>query len=81
MFLRTCGRYIFGYCLVDDVSERDWQKIEADNLLKENQEIHLDYRSLFGYKEEIKDVNNLNMTTKVNGEIKQDGNTDKMIFP
>ena len=34
--------YIFGYCICNDVSERDWQKKRVVNGLKENLEIHLD---------------------------------------
>ena len=79
--LEHAEEYIFGYCLVDDVSERDWQKNRSGQFIKgKSGDTFGPIGPYLVTKEEIKDVNNLNMTTKVNGEIKQDGNTDKMIF-
>ena len=72
--------HILGYCLVNDVSER-WQIEKMGQWVKGKS--HDTYGPIGPYlvtKDEIKDVNNLNMTLDVNGERMQTGNTNTMIF-
>ena len=73
--------HILGYCLVNDVSEREWQIEKLGQWVKGKS--HDTYGPIGPYlvtKDEIKDVNNLNMTLDVNGERMQTGNTSTMIF-
>ena len=73
--------HILGYCLVNDVSEREWQIEKMGQWVKGKS--HDTYGPIGPYlvtKDEIKDVNNLNMTLDVNGERMQKGNTNTMIF-
>lgn len=73
--------YILGYCLVNDVTEREWQ------LEKLGQWVKGKSGDTFGpigpyliTQDEIANVQNLNMNLEVNNENMQKGNTSKMIF-
>ena len=73
--------HIFGYCLVNDISEREFQ-IERSGQWDKGKGC-----DTFGpigpflvTKDEIDDVQNLNMELKLNGKVMQKGNTNKMIF-
>ncbi len=73
--------YIAGYCLVNDVSEREFQ------LKKEGQWTKGKSCDTFGptgpylvTKDELADVQNLKMYLDVNGKRMQDGSTSTMIF-
>ncbi len=73
--------HILGYCLVNDVSEREWQIEKLGQWVKGKS--HDTFGPIGPYlvtKDEIKDVNNLNMMLDVNGERMQTGNTSTMIF-
>ena len=73
--------HILGYCLVNDVSEREWQIEKMGQWVKGKS--HDTYGPIGPYlvtKDEIKDLNNLNMSLDVNGERMQTGNTSTMIF-
>ena len=67
--------------MVNDVSEREWQIEKMGQWVKGKS--HDTYGPIGPYlvtKEDIKDVNNLNMSLDVNGERMQTGNTNTMIF-
>ena len=73
--------HIFGFCIVNDISEREFQ-IERSGLWDKGKGC-----DTFGpigpflvTKDEIKDVQNLNLELKLNGKVMQKGNTKKMIF-
>ena len=73
--------HILGYCIVNDVSEREWQIEKLGQWVKGKS------GDTFGptgpylvTKEAINDINNLNLTTEVNGKKMQSGNTKNMIF-
>ncbi len=73
--------YILGYCLVNDVSEREWQTEKMGQWVKGKS--HDTYGPIGPYlvtKDEIKDSNNLNMTLDLNNKRMQTGNTKTMIF-
>ena len=73
--------HILGYCLVNDVSEREWQIEKMGQWGKGKS--HDTYGPTGPYlvtKDEIKDINNLKMMLDVNGERMQTGNTNTMIF-
>ena len=73
--------HILGYCLVNDVTEREWQ------LEKLGQWVKGKSGDTFGpigpylvTQDEIANVQNLNMNLEVNNKKMQKGNTSKMIF-
>ncbi len=73
--------YILGYCLVNDLSEREWQIEKMGQWVKGKS--HDTYGPIGPYlvtKDEISDVNNLNMSLDLNGIRTQTGNTNTMIF-
>ncbi len=73
--------YILGYCLVNDLSEREWQIEKMGQWVKGKS--HDTYGPIGPYlvtKDEILDVNNLNMSLDLNGIRMQTGNTNTMIF-
>ena len=73
--------HILGYCLVNDVSEREWQIEKMGQWVKGKS--HDTYGPIGPYlvtKNDIKDVNNLNMSLDLNGKRMQTGNTSTMIF-
>ena len=73
--------HILGYCLVNDVSEREWQIEKMGQWVKGKS--HDTYGPTGPYlvtKDEVKDINNLKMMLDVNGERMQTGNTSTMIF-
>ena len=73
--------HILGYCLVNDISEREWQIEKMGQWVKGKS--HDTYGPIGPYlvtKNEISDINSLNLSLDVNGQRMQTGNTDKMIF-
>ncbi len=73
--------HILGYCLVNDVSEREWQVENTGQWVKGKS--HDTYGPIGPYivtKDEISDINNLNMALDLNGTRMQTGNTSTMIF-
>ena len=75
------ANHIIGYCLVNDLSEREWQIEKLGQWIKGKS--HDTFGPIGPYlvtPEEISDINNLNLTLDVNGQRMQTGNTNKMIF-
>jgi len=73
--------YIFGYCLVNDVSEREWQIEKLGQWVKgKSADTFGPIGPYLVTPDEIKDIQNLNMNLEVNGKNMQKGNTNKMIF-
>ena len=73
--------HILGYCLVNDVSEREWQLEKMGQWVKGKS--HDTYGPVGPHlvtKDEISDINNLKMSLDVNGKRMQTGNTNTMIF-
>ena len=73
--------HILGYCLVNDISEREWQIEKMGQWVKGKS--HDTYGPIGPYlvtADEIPDVNNLKMSLDVNGNRMQTGNTNTMIF-
>jgi 2-keto-4-pentenoate hydratase/2-oxohepta-3-ene-1,7-dioic acid hydratase in catechol pathway len=75
-------RYVAGYCVVNDVSEREFQMKRSGNQWTKGKGC-----DTFGptgpwlvTADEIKDPQNLDMWLDVNGERRQTGNTRTMIF-
>ena len=78
---KDAPNYILGYCLVNDVSERESQIEKMGQWVKGKS--HDTYGPIGPYlvtKDEIADINNLNLSLDVNCKRMQTGNTNKMIF-
>ena len=74
--------HIFGFCIVNDVSEREYQ-LERSGGQWDKGKAFDTFGPIGPYivtKDEIKDVQNLNLQLKLNGKIMQKGNTQSMIF-
>ena len=78
---KEAANHIIGYCLVNDLSEREWQIEKLGQWIKGKS--HDTFGPIGPYlvtPEEISDINNLNLTLDINGQRMQTGNTNKMIF-
>ncbi len=72
---------ILGYCVVNDISEREWQIEKMGQWTKGKS--HDTFGPVGPYlvtSDEIKNTNDLNLKLDVNGERMQTGNTGNMIF-
>ncbi|QDH80065.1 fumarylacetoacetate hydrolase family protein [Echinicola soli] len=73
--------YVAGYCLLNDVSERDFQLNHGGQWVKGKSNDH--FSPLGPYlvtKDEIKDPHNLRLWLKRNGKMLQDSNTSDLVF-
>ena len=73
--------YILGYCICNDISERDWQKNRGGQWVKgKSGDTFGPLGPYLVSKDEIKDPFNLNLSLELNGKRRQTGNTSLMIF-
>ena len=73
--------HIFGYCLVNDVSEREFQIEKLGQWVKgKSADTFGPIGPYLVTKDEIPDVQNINLSLDVNGKRMQTGNTNNMIF-
>lgn len=70
--------YIFGYTCGNDLSDRDVQKQDQQWTRAKS---YPGFKPTGPWIETHLDVTGLQLTTRVNGEIRQTGNTSSMIFP
>ncbi len=78
---KEAEKHILGYCLVNDISEREWQKEKMGQWVKGKS--HDTFGPIGPYlvtKDDISDINNLNLSLDVNGKRMQTGNSKTMIF-
>jgi len=74
--------HIIGYCIVNDISERSFQIDRSSGQWDKGKGCDT-FGPIGPYlvtKDEIKNINDLNLELKVNNKIMQKGNTKKMIF-
>ena len=73
--------YIIGYCISNDISEREWQKDRGGQWVKgKSGDTFGPLGPYLVTKDEIRDPSNLNLTLDLNGKRRQTGNTSLMIF-
>jgi 2-keto-4-pentenoate hydratase/2-oxohepta-3-ene-1,7-dioic acid hydratase in catechol pathway len=73
--------YIFGYCICNDVSERDWQKNKGGQWVKgKSGDTFGPLGPYLVTQDEINQLDNINLYLDVNGKRHQTGNTNSMIF-
>ena len=78
---KEAEKHILGYCLVNDISEREWQIEKMGQWVKGKS--HDTFGPIGPYlvtKDDISDINNLNLSLDVNGKRMQTGNSKTMIF-
>ena len=78
---KNAPNHILGYCLINDISEREWQIEKMGQWVKGKS--HDTFGPIGPYlvtQDEISDINNLSMSLDVNGKRMQTGNTGTMIF-
>ena len=81
IFEDQSSEHIFGYCIVNDISEREFQ-IERSGQWDKGKGCDT-FGPIGPYlvtKDEINNVQDLNLELKLNGKAIQKGNTNKMIF-
>lgn len=70
--------YVFGYLCLNDVTARDVQKKDVQFTRGKSFDT---FCPISSFIETELDVSNVRVTTKVNGEIRQNGRTSQMVFP
>jgi 2-keto-4-pentenoate hydratase/2-oxohepta-3-ene-1,7-dioic acid hydratase in catechol pathway len=74
--------HIFGFTIINDISARDIQRLHGGQYLRGK---GLDTSCPMGpcivTRDELSNFDNLRISLSVNGELRQDGNTNNMIFP
>ena len=73
--------FIFGYCMCNDISEREWQKDKGGQWVKgKSGDTFGPLGPYLVTKDEIDNLLNLNLSLDLNGKRRQTGNTSLMIF-
>jgi 2-keto-4-pentenoate hydratase/2-oxohepta-3-ene-1,7-dioic acid hydratase in catechol pathway len=73
--------YVAGYCLHNDLSEREFQLERGGQWVKgKSCDTFAPLGPFFATTDEIKDVDNLRLWLKLNGQTMQDGTTANLIF-
>ncbi len=72
--------YVYGYCTADDISVRDLQTRTSQWLLGKTLDNFFPIGPYLVTADEVGDPQKLQITTKVNGELRQNSNTGDMIF-
>lgn len=76
----TAQAAIFGYCVGNDVSVRDWQLRTSQFVLGKSFDTHAPFGPWIVTADEIADPHKLGIRGFVNDEKRQDSNTDQLIF-
>lgn len=73
--------HVFGYTVAQDISARDWQKQRNGGqfLLGKTMDTFCPLGPAVVTKESISNIYDLKISTKINGELKQSGNTGELI--
>jgi 2-keto-4-pentenoate hydratase/2-oxohepta-3-ene-1,7-dioic acid hydratase in catechol pathway len=72
--------YVFGYTILNDITARDLQKKHGQFFIGKSLDTTCPIGPYLVTKDEIVDPQNLEITTRVNDEIRQSSNTSEMIF-
>uniref|UniRef100_A0A1Q3FKS1 Putative 4-hydroxyphenylacetate degradation bifunctional isomerase/decarboxylase n=1 Tax=Culex tarsalis TaxID=7177 RepID=A0A1Q3FKS1_CULTA len=74
--------YVFGYCVAQDISARDWQKMRNGGqfLIGKSMDTFCPLGPAVVHKSLVTDPHNLAITCSVNGVQKQKGNTSELVF-
>jgi 2-keto-4-pentenoate hydratase/2-oxohepta-3-ene-1,7-dioic acid hydratase (catechol pathway) len=72
--------HVFGYCVGNDVSVRDWQMATSQWMLGKSFDTHAPFGPWITTADEITDPHRLGIRAYVNGEKRQDSNTAHLVF-
>lgn len=73
--------YVAGYCVMNDVSERAFQKERGGQFIKgKSADTFAPFGPFLRTADEVTNPNSLQLRLSVNGEIRQNGSTEAMIF-
>lgn len=72
--------YVFGYTILNDITARDLQDRHKQFLLGKSLDTSCPMGPYIAHKSIIPNPGNLRIETKVNGEVRQSGNTEQFIF-
>ena len=72
--------YVFGYTIANDVTARDVQAAHGQFFLGKSLDGSCPMGPYIVTKDEIPNAHNLSIVTKVNDEVRQNGNTASMVF-
>jgi ureidoglycolate lyase len=73
-------RHVFGYCVGNDVTARDWQLQTPQWVLGKSFDTHGPFGPWITTADEIGDPHRLGIRTRVNEELRQNSNTRDLIF-
>lgn len=73
--------HLFGYTIINDITARDLQQRHKQFFLGKSLDTSCPMGPWIVHHTAIKNPNNLDIQTKVNGEVRQDSNTEHFIFP
>ncbi|MBT2694343.1 fumarylacetoacetate hydrolase family protein [Bacillus sp. ISL-55] len=73
--------YVFGYTIINDVTARDLQARHKQFFIGKSLDTTCPMGPWIVHKSAISNPNNLDIKTIVNGEVRQDSNTENFIFP
>ncbi|MGW1887980.1 fumarylacetoacetate hydrolase family protein [Streptomyces sp. NPDC001970] len=72
-------RYVFGYSIINDISARD-QRRSGQWFYSKGQDSYAPFGPAIRTADDIADPHDLDLSLRVNGEVKQKGNTRHMLF-
>ncbi|WP_082594890.1 fumarylacetoacetate hydrolase family protein [Sphingomonas sp. Root710] len=72
--------HVFGYFVANDVSARDWQNYAQTWTIGKSFETHGPIGPWIVTPDEVGDPHALNLRTYVNGELRQESNTEQLIY-
>lgn len=72
--------HVFGYTIINDITARDLQRKHQQWLIGKSLDTFCPIGPHVVHKSEISDPENLNISCKINGEVRQSSNTKHMIF-
>ncbi|MBS4210660.1 fumarylacetoacetate hydrolase family protein [Bacillus sp. FJAT-50079] len=73
--------FVFGYTIINDITARDLQQRHKQFFIGKSLDTSCPIGPWIVHKEELPEPGKLSITTKVNGEIRQQSNTEHFIFP
>lgn len=77
---QDAASHVFGYCVGNDVSVRDWQLATPQWMLGKSFDTHGPFGPWITTADEIGDPHRLSIKCWVNGELRQSSNTKNLVF-
>lgn len=72
--------HVFGYAVANDVSARDWQRIDSQFSRSKSYDTFCPIGPWITSADEVPDPQKLDVRSTVNGELRQNSNTSEMLF-